>query len=108
MPSHLWADRFDRDLADIFMLQDEVVSKIVNALAGVLPAPHPVTRRRTSNLEAYDLFVRGRVQVAHSRESNKAALVLLEKSIEIDPDFAKAHAWLAMRSLLRLGARGRG
>ena len=39
MASHIWADRFDRDLADIFVVQDEVVGKIVSALAGVLPAP---------------------------------------------------------------------
>ena len=40
--THLWADRFDRDLADIFVLQDEVVDKMVNALAGVLPSARPI------------------------------------------------------------------
>ena len=96
---HLWADRFDRDLADIFSLLDEVVGKIVNALAGLLPSARPTPRRRATNLEAYDLFVRGRVLVTQSVESNRAARPLLEKSIELDPGFADAHAWLAMSHL---------
>jgi TolB-like protein/class 3 adenylate cyclase len=97
--SHLWADRFDRDLADIFLLQDEVVGRIVNALSGVLPTGRPVARQRTTNLEAYDLFARGRVLVTQSVDSNRAARPLLERSIELDPDFADAHAWLAMSHL---------
>ena len=96
---HLWADRFDRDLADIFSLLDEVVGKIVSALADLLPSARPTPRRRATNLEAYDLFVRGRVLVTQSVESNRAARPLLEKSIELDPGFADAHAWLAMSHL---------
>ena len=94
--THLWADRFDRDLADVFLLQDEVVGTIVKALAGALPAGSLPPRRRATNLEAYDLFVRGRELVTGSPESNRAARPLLEKSIELDPGFAEAHAWLAM------------
>jgi TolB-like protein/class 3 adenylate cyclase len=94
--THVWADRFDRELADIFMLQDEVVGRIVSALSGVLPVAHPITRQRAANLEAYDLFVRGRVLVNQSAEGNRAARPLLERSIELDPGFADAHAWLAM------------
>jgi TolB-like protein/class 3 adenylate cyclase/Flp pilus assembly protein TadD len=94
--THLWADRFDRDLADIFLLQDEVVARFVSALAGVLPTGRPIPRQRATNLQAYDLFVRGRVMVTQSVESNREAGSLLERSIELDPDFADAHAWLAM------------
>jgi len=94
--SHLWADRFDRDLADIFLLQDEVVGTIVSALSGVLPAAVASGTRRAASLEAYDLFVRGRVLVNQSPESNRAAPALLERAIELDPGFADAHAWLAM------------
>jgi TolB-like protein len=97
--THVWADRFDRELADFFVLQDEVVSRVVSALSGVLPAARPVARQRTANLEAYDLFVRGRVLVNQSAEGNRAARPLLERSIELDPGFADAHAWLAMRHL---------
>jgi TolB-like protein/class 3 adenylate cyclase/Tfp pilus assembly protein PilF len=94
--SHLWADRFDRDLADIFHVQDEIVGRIVTALADILPSARPVVRRRATNLDAYDLFVRGRVLAPQSPESNKVARDLLEEAIELDPDFAEAHVWLAM------------
>jgi tetratricopeptide (TPR) repeat protein len=97
--THLWADRFDRDLADIFLLQDEVVGRIVSALAGVLPSARPIVRRRAANLEAYDLFVRGRLLVTQSPEGNRAARPLLERAIELDPGLAEAHAWLAMSHL---------
>ncbi|WP_371744751.1 tetratricopeptide repeat protein [Nordella sp. HKS 07] len=93
--SHLWADRFDRDLADVFLLQDEIVGKIVNALTGALPSPSLPSRRKATTLESYDMFVRGRAVVIQSPESNRAALPLLEKAIELDPEFADAHAWLA-------------
>src|SRR5262245_30780741 len=70
---HVWADRFDRDLSDIFSLQDEIVGRIVSALAGVLPSARVVPRQRATSLEAYDFFVRGRVLVTQSAEGNKAA-----------------------------------
>jgi TolB-like protein/class 3 adenylate cyclase/Tfp pilus assembly protein PilF len=94
--THLWADRFDRDLADVFSLQDEVVSRMVSALTNVLPSARHVGGRRPTSLEAYDLFVRGRELVTQSPESNRSARPLLEKSVERDPEFAEAHAWLAM------------
>ena len=94
--SHLWADRFDRDLADVFLLQDEVVGRIVGALSGVLAAAVTPGTRRAANLEVYDLFVRGRVLVTQSPESNRAAPPLLQRAIELDPGFADAYAWLAM------------
>jgi TolB-like protein len=97
--THLWADRFDRDLAEIFVLQDEVVSRIVSALVDLLPSAQAIARQRTTNLDAYDLIVRGRVLVTQSFESNRAARPLLERSIELDPSFADAHAWLAMSHL---------
>jgi len=94
--TNLWADRFDRDLADIFLVQDEVVGKIVSALATVLPAVRSLPKRRATNLEAYDLFVRGRSLATQSLRETRAARPLLAKAIEIDPEFAEAHAWLAM------------
>jgi TolB-like protein/class 3 adenylate cyclase len=94
--THIWADRFDRALADIFDLQDEIGARIVDALSAVLPSARMVRRQRPTNLEAYDLFVRGRVLAMMSREGNRTARSLLEKSVEIDPNFAGAQAWLAM------------
>jgi tetratricopeptide (TPR) repeat protein len=91
----LWADRFDRDQTDLFVLQDEIVGKIVKAIAGALPAPDVPARRRAKTIEAYDLFVRGRALLIKTPESNREARQMLERAIEIDPEFADAHAWLA-------------
>jgi TolB-like protein/DNA-binding SARP family transcriptional activator/cytochrome c-type biogenesis protein CcmH/NrfG len=93
---YLWADRFDRDLEDVFAVQGEVASKIVAALADVLPSARVPPKRRAPSIEAYDLFVRGRVLTVQSPHTTRAALPLLEKTIALDPDFAEAHAWLAM------------
>jgi TolB-like protein/Tfp pilus assembly protein PilF len=97
--THLWADRFDRDLADVFSLQDEIVSRIVGALFDVLPPTHALSRQRATSIEAYDLFARGRVMVTQSVEDNRAAQLLLERAIALDPGFADAHASLAMSHL---------
>jgi adenylate cyclase len=94
--NHLWAERYDRDLADIFVVQDEVAGEIVRALAGKLAAAQLLPRRRTTNLDAYDLFVQGRMLTGTLPEDNKRARPLLEKAIALDPEFAEAHAWLAM------------
>src|SRR5262245_55824720 len=94
--SHIWADRFDRDLADVFVVQDEVVGKIVSALAGALPATLSAPKRRATNLEAYDLFVRGRSLVLGSLQATQEARSFLRKAIALDPEFAVAYAWLAL------------
>ncbi len=94
--THMWVDRFDRDLVDIFKLQDEVVGRIVNALSDVLPVARIVPTRRPTNLEAYELFIRARPLVTMSPENNRAGLALLDKSLALDPSFAAAHAWRAM------------
>ena len=97
--SHIWADRFDGDLTDIFQLQDEVIRKIVDALSDVLPAAHPTPKRRPLNIEAYDLFAKGRALSMLSPEGNKSARPLLERACGLEPSFAEAHAWLAMNML---------
>jgi TolB-like protein len=94
--SHVWADRFDRNLEDVFAVQDEIVGKIVQALAGVIPTSRLPPKRRPPKIEAYDLFVRGRAQSLHLAAANKKARPLLEQACRIDPEFAEAHAWLAM------------
>jgi tetratricopeptide (TPR) repeat protein len=90
---HLWAERFDRSLEDIFTVQDEVTAKIVEALLGRLVTSKP--RNRPHNLEAYDLCVRGRSLIAQSPAAAREALVLLRRAIGLDPNYAEAHRWLA-------------
>ncbi|MER9404066.1 winged helix-turn-helix domain-containing tetratricopeptide repeat protein [Mesorhizobium caraganae] len=91
---HLWADRFDRGLEDIFAVQDEVTAKIVEALLGRLRAPLP--RNRPGNLEAYDLCVRARKLIDVSPETAREAHLMLTRAIALDPDYAEAYRWLAM------------
>jgi TolB-like protein/class 3 adenylate cyclase len=93
---HIWADRFDRDLADIFATQDEVIAKIVEALIGKLTAASLRERYRPANLEAYDLCVRGRVQWAHSVDAGVDAIPLFEQAIALDPKYSEAYRWLAL------------
>jgi adenylate cyclase len=100
---HLWAERYDRDLTDIFAVQDEVTSEIVTALAPWL-APEDKNRtvsRVTDNMEAYDYFLRGRDQDAlDTPEANVSGRSMLEKAIELDPDFSMALSYLARNHLV--------
>ncbi|MBZ9673328.1 adenylate/guanylate cyclase domain-containing protein [Mesorhizobium sp. ES1-3] len=93
---HIWADRFDRDIADIFAAQDEVVGKIVEALAGKLAAANLKERYRPTNLTAYDLYLRGRAEWSHSTEAGVAAISLFERAVALDPNYADAYRWLAV------------
>ncbi|ANY81263.1 adenylate cyclase [Microvirga ossetica] len=90
---HLWAERFDRGLEDIFKVQDEVTGRIVEALVGrLVPAP---ARNRPASLDAYDLCVRGRALIGKTPEVAREASLLLQRAIALDPDYAEAHRWLA-------------
>ncbi|MBZ9738060.1 MULTISPECIES: winged helix-turn-helix domain-containing tetratricopeptide repeat protein [unclassified Mesorhizobium] len=91
---HLWAERFDRGLDDIFAVQDEVTAKIVEALLGRLRAPPP--RNRPTNLDAYDLCVRARKLIDDSPQTAREAHLMLTRAIALDPDYAEAYRWLAM------------
>jgi TolB-like protein/class 3 adenylate cyclase len=91
---HLWAERFDRNLEDIFAVQDEVTGKIVEALVGRLTAQP--ARNKPSNLEAYELCVRARNLGLQTALSEREAIFLLERAIGLDPEYAEAHRWLAL------------
>lgn len=91
---HLWAERFDRSLEDIFAVQDEVTGKIVEALLGRLTAQPP--RNRPRSLEAYDLCVRARKLIDDSPQTAREAHVMLTRAVALDPDYAEPYRWLAM------------
>ena len=98
---HLWAERFDRDLTDIFAVQDDVTQHIVGALALNLTEGEQqrLVTGQTDNLEAYDCFLRGREHHwRFTREQNSQARELFQKAIELDPKFASAYAFLAQHS----------
>ncbi|RUX86558.1 adenylate cyclase, partial [Mesorhizobium sp. M7D.F.Ca.US.004.01.2.1] len=91
---HLWAERFDRGLEDIFAVQDEVTAKIVEALLGRLRASPP--RNRPRNLEAYDLCVRARRLIDDSPQMAQEAHLMLTRAVSLDPEYAEPYRWLAM------------
>lgn len=96
--SHVWADRYDAALDDIFTLQDRVTAEIVDALELQLRTPDPETStgRSLRNAEAYDHLLRARqFFFRFTREANAAARVEIEKALAIDPDFAEALTVLA-------------
>ncbi len=94
---HLWSERYDRPLQDIFALQDEVVQKIVTTLRLQLTVQEQgiLVRRTTDNLEAYDAFLRGRDHFNRlTQEANAQARQMFEKALELDPQYAEAYAFL--------------
>ena len=107
---HLWAERYDKDLKDIFAVQDEITEKIVAALEVTLSGgeQEQVARRYTDNLEAYDLFLRGQEYYRRGTlEAYAQARQMFEKAIELDPDFAAAYAELSyMHYMLRASHSG--
>ncbi len=95
---HLWAERYDGSLADIFALQDEVARKIVTVLAVRLTAgeQEQVARRETESSEAYDTFLKGWEHYQRQRpESFAQAIALFEKAVKLDPTYSRAYAALS-------------
>lgn len=94
----LWSDRFDREIADIFAIQDEIASSVVSAL-GVSPSQHPhdhLVKQSTANVPAYEFYLRGR-KLFHkwTRENITIARQMFEQAVALDPNFAGAWAGLA-------------
>src|SRR5437588_2209478 len=99
---HLWAERFDRDLTDIFATQDEVVGKLVRALAVTLTQGEErrVGRRGTGSVQAYEFWLRARESLSRStREGVAQARAMHLRAIELDPNFAAPHAGLSLAAI---------
>jgi tetratricopeptide (TPR) repeat protein len=96
--AHLWADRFDGRLEDIFDLQDQVTASVVGAIAPKLQQAEIERARRkpTQSLDAYDYYLRGLAALHQwTRTGNDEALSLFSRAIELDPHFASAYAGAA-------------
>jgi serine/threonine-protein kinase len=94
----LWSERFDRELLDVFALQDEMAATMLKALRLQLAAPEdaPRVRHYTQNLEAYHLYLRGRYAWFNRYEGGlQKAIAAFEQAITLDPFYALAHAGLA-------------
>ena len=93
---HVWAERYDRELEDIFALQDEMTSAMVGVLPGrVAAARHDRAKRKpTENMAAYELVLAGKsLHHRSNREDNAEALRLLDRAVALDPKYAHAYAW---------------
>jgi adenylate cyclase len=99
---HMWSETFDRELEDIFAVQDEIARSIVDALEITLsPKQERVIEQvPTADIKAYDCYLRGRIFVHDQRGGVKPAVEMFLKAIEIDPAYALAHAGLADASAL--------
>ena len=97
--THLWAERYDGSLKDIFAIQDEVAELIVSALSVHLDTAEQaqVNKIETKNIEAYDLFLHAReIQARFTPEDNAAGRQLFEQAVQIDPNYARAYANIAL------------
>lgn len=96
--SHLWADRYDRQLEDIFDVQDDVVRAVVAVLPGRIAEAGAewVRRKPTENLTAFDNLLRGQHELARRGNGIRKAIDHYQKAIEIDPDCAAAYAGIAV------------
>jgi adenylate cyclase len=109
---HLWAERFDRSMDDIFAVQDEITEKIVATVFVKLDSTerHRALRKPTESAEAYDLDMRAR-EIWHrwGKENNVEARRLWEKVIELDPEYALAYggiAWTLAHDYVYYGGPG--
>jgi adenylate cyclase len=95
---HLWSERYDRELEDVFAIQDEIAGNIVRALRVVLSEEEKraIEKAPTANVEAYDYYLRGR-QFFHQfrRTGIQFARRMFERAIEVDPKYALAYAGVA-------------
>ena len=100
--AHLWAERFDRDIGDLFALQNEITARIANALQSQLAIAE--ARRPTDNPDALDYFLRGRAVLAKpiSRENYDKAEEYFGKALALDPHSVDAAAWLAIALVVRV------
>ena len=95
---HVWAQKFDRELEDVFLVQDEISATVVSTLAGRVEASRLAHARRLppERLDAYDYVLRGKDHHhRYTAEDRQKAIEMFERAIERDPNFAPAHAWLA-------------
>jgi serine/threonine-protein kinase len=93
----LWSERYDREMTDVFEVQDEIANAIATRLRGTLHdrAERGRARQGTQNLEAYELLLRGRGLQAKRGRFLPQAIRCFERAIDLDPQYAEAMAWLS-------------
>ena len=99
---HLWSERYDRELTDIFMIQDEIATAIAGRLAAALRdiEAKSLVKASTSSIEAYELYLRARALMKHRGTALLTAIEKLERAVALDPEFAQAFAYLGQALVL--------
>ena len=95
---HLWSERYDREMRDIFELQDEITLAVVGALKLMLFGAEKAAllKRYTDNAEVYELFLKGRYySYKYSAQGWTRAIEFFQQAIDLQPDYAPAHAGIA-------------
>ncbi|MEE8251972.1 MAG: adenylate/guanylate cyclase domain-containing protein [Gemmatimonadales bacterium] len=101
---HMWAERFDRELTDVFLVQDEITQTVTSTVAGRVKATaeDSAARKRIQDVDSYDYVLRGQGIVADSEQKNLQARRAYEKALELNPKCARAYAGLAMCGLVSI------
>ena len=102
---HIWSERFDRELSDVFAIQSEVAESTAGSIRIELSdrARELLRRPPTTDLVAYDLYLRGTLADLYTGDGFRESVALLEQAVEKDPDFALAYAQLGHRYVLGAG-----
>jgi TolB-like protein len=103
--NHLWAQKYDRDLADIFAVQDEITQSVVSAIEPemLLVEARRASRKAPGNLDAFDCYVRGMWFLYKTAlDDNREAIALMRKATELDGNFAQGHMGLARAIVNRI------
>jgi adenylate cyclase len=103
--AHVWAERYDHEMTDVFAVQDEIMAEVVGAMTGMSGALQRAERQAADSksperIEAYDLVLRATATPTASKESYRAMRQLLERAVALDPNYARArqeYAWLTLR-----------
>jgi TolB-like protein len=92
---HIWSEGYDRELSDIFPLQEEIAQSILTALQDQIGTHTVIGARPTMNIEAYELFLQGRQKFYQRGAGLDSAIMVLQMTVDEDPEFAEAWAYLA-------------
>jgi adenylate cyclase len=102
---HLWAERYDRPIGDVFRVQDEIIRTVVATLAATVDEAEQrramekemaIMTAQTEDMSAYDYYLRGRdIYMDYTKEANAEARSMFERAIEADPNYARAYGYLA-------------